>query len=117
MALELRLVIILSKKLIVMSIIDDMESVRKAGHLNQDQLAAAAGIARMTVNNIATGKVDPRLSTVEALARALGLELMVVPKEMRSTLESFVRSGGRVLGQPTGASAPPSVVDQVLGRS
>ena len=99
-----------------MRIVNDLVAVRKTGRMSQEKLASAAGLTRMTVNKIETGTVDPQLSTVLALARALGLELMLVPTEMRAALEAFVRSGGRVLGQPTGASAPPSVVDQVLGR-
>jgi hypothetical protein len=43
------------------------------------------------------------------LARALGLELMLVPKSLSEEVQSFVRSGGKMLGQPMGASAPPSL--------
>lgn len=68
----------------------------------------------MTVQRIEAGKIDPRLSTLLVLARTLGLDLMLVPKGLRPELENFVQSGGRLLGQPSGVGAPPSLVDVLL---
>ena len=48
------------------------------------------------------------------MARVLGLGLMPVPTALRPTLEDFVRAGGRLLGQPAGIEAPPSIA-QSLG--
>lgn len=93
-----------------MSIVQDVENTRKAASLTQDELAQRAGVSRMTVSRIEAG-MDPRLSTLQELARAMGMELMLVPRALRPEVEGFVRSGGRVLGQPAGAGAPPSVVD------
>jgi hypothetical protein len=70
----------------------------------------------MTVQRIESASIDPRLSTVQEMARVLGMELMLVPLAIRHELEAFVRSGGRLLGQVPGASAPPSVVDQIAGK-
>lgn len=67
----------------------------------------------MTVQQIEAGSKDPRLSTLTVLFRALGLELVVVPSELRTTVEDFIRSGGRVVAQPSGVGAPRSVIDQV----
>ena len=36
----------------------------------------------------------------------MGMELMLVPRALRPEVEGFLRSGGRVLGQPAGAGAP-----------
>ena len=46
---------------------------RKAVGLTQAELAAAAGIRPATVSDIESGKIDPRLSTLKALAKALKL--------------------------------------------
>ncbi|MEO7497571.1 MAG: XRE family transcriptional regulator [Massilia sp.] len=54
------------------------------------------------------------MSTLLALARALGLDLMLVPASLRSDLEQFVQSGGRFLGQPAGIGTPQSLVDTLL---
>ncbi|MCV0437945.1 MAG: helix-turn-helix domain-containing protein [Hydrogenophaga sp.] len=93
-----------------MSIVQDIESARKAASLTQEGLAQRAGVSRMTVSRIEAG-MDPRLSTLQELARAMGMELMLVPRALRPEVEGFLRSGGRVLGQPAGAGAPRSLVD------
>lgn len=99
-----------------MSLLKDLVAIRQAHQLSQTALAQKAGLSRMTVNKIETGTVDPQLSTLEELARALEVELLVVPKSLRAEVAAFLQSGGRYLGQPIGAEAPPSVVDQVLKR-
>ncbi len=93
-----------------MSIVQDLENTRKAASLTQEELAKRAGVSRMTVSRIEAG-MDPRLSTLQELARAMGMELMLVPRALRPEVEGFLRSGGRVLGQPVGAGAPKSLVD------
>lgn len=94
-----------------MSIITALVSARKSAGLTQAELAARAGLSRMTVQRIEAGDIDPRLSTLLEMARVLGMELMMVPGELRPDVEGFLRSGGRVIGQPPGAGAPQSVVD------
>lgn len=106
----INLLINLSKKINEMSITQDMENTRKAASLTQDELAQRAGVSRMTVSRIEAG-MDPRLSTLQELARAMGMELMLVPRALRPEVEGFLRSGGRMLGQPAGAGAPKSLVD------
>jgi len=98
-----------------LNIIDALEAARKAQGLTQSELATRSGTTRVTVWRIESGH-DPKLSTVYEMARALGLELMLVPKSLTGEVQSFLRSGGRSLAQPVGASAPPSVVD-LAGRS
>lgn len=46
---------------------------RKAAGLTQVQLAAKAGLRPASISDIEGGKIDPRLSTLKALADALGL--------------------------------------------
>ena len=101
---------------LVASIVHELESARKAASLTQEALARTAGVSRMTVSRIEAG-MDPRLSTVQELARAMGMELMLVPRALRPEVEGFVRSGGRLLAQPPGAGAPKSLVDHLAGPS
>lgn len=96
-----------------MSVVDELVATRKAAGRTQEELADNAGLTRMTVQRLESKKLDPRLSTVLELARALGMDLMLVPRNLRPDLEAFMRSGGRALGQPVGADAPPSVVDTI----
>lgn len=58
-----------------LSIIDTLESARKAQGLTQEELAQRAGTSRVTVGRVESG-FDPKLATVYELARALGLELV-----------------------------------------
>jgi transcriptional regulator with XRE-family HTH domain len=97
-------------------IIQELEDARKATGLTQAALAERAGVTRMTVQRIEGGQIDPRLSTLQEMARALGLELMTVPSALRPQLENFVRSGGRLLGQPAGIGAPPSIAQSLADK-
>ncbi len=95
-------------------ILSELKNARKAVGLTHDTLATRAGVSRMTVQRTESGNIDPRLSTLAALARTLGMDLMLVPRALRPDLEDFVRSGGRFLGQPSGIGAPPSLVEELL---
>ena len=92
------------------NLIQQLEAMRKAAKLSQDDLATRAGLSRMTVQRAEADQIDPRLSSVLAIAKTLNAELVLVPTALRDELESFVRSGGRFLGQPPGAGAPLSIV-------
>lgn len=99
-----------------LSIIDTLESARKTQGLTQEELALKAGTSRVTVGRVESG-FDPKLATVHELARALGLELLLVPKVLAGEVQAFIQSGGRVLAQPSGVGAPDSVVTQALAIS
>jgi transcriptional regulator with XRE-family HTH domain len=99
---------------IVMSIIETLVAARKASGLRQGQLAEKSGLTRMTVQRIEAQAIDPRLGSVLEIAGALDLEVMAIPRVLRQEVEAFIRSGGRFLSQPTGAAAPPSIIDDLL---
>lgn len=98
----------------MINVIEQLKNVRKAAGLNHEELAQRAGVSRMTVQRTEAGKIDPRMSTLFVLARALDMDVMLVPKPLRTELENFVQSGGRFLGQPPGTGAPLSIVDELL---
>lgn len=99
-----------------MSLQTELTAARKASGLTQQQLADKAGLNRNTVLRTETAEFDPRISTVVEMARALGMDVMLVPTILRQDLENFVRSGGRFLGQPAGSDAPPSIIDTITSR-
>ncbi|EON11685.1 MULTISPECIES: helix-turn-helix transcriptional regulator [Pandoraea] len=94
-----------------MSFMESLVAARKEAAMTQAELADRAGLSRMTVQKMESGALDPRMSTVLETARALGLEPMLVPASLRQEVESFLRSGGKYLAQPSGVSAPPSIVE------
>jgi transcriptional regulator with XRE-family HTH domain len=49
--------------------------------IKQEQLADVVDISRYTLSDLEGGKSDPRLSTVLKLAHALGLKLVLLPRE------------------------------------
>jgi DNA-binding XRE family transcriptional regulator len=102
-------------KLIKMSIYTELAKARRAIPLTQDMLAERAQLSRMTVSNAEAGK-DPQMSTVLEMARAMGMELMLVPRALRVELENFIQSGGRIVGQQSGVDAPKSVVESMSLR-
>ena len=98
-------------------LIEELEAARKAADMSQEQLATSAGLSRMTVQRTEAGQIDPRLSSVTAIAKTLGMDVMLVPSALRPELESFVRSGGRFLGQPAGSGAPLSIAQTLVKSS
>ena len=98
------------------ALIESLALARKAQHITQAQLAERAGLSRMAVQRTETGDVDPRFSTLAEMARVLGMELIAVPAELGPALQAFIQSGGKFLGQPAGADAPPSVVESIAAE-
>jgi DNA-binding XRE family transcriptional regulator len=101
---------------VMSKLLKELAAARGDAGFTQDQIAKSAGVARMTVQRIEAQSIDPRLATVEELARALGMELLLVPRVLRVELEHFVQSGGKCLGQPPGVGAPLSIVDELIQR-
>lgn len=105
------------KKIIIMShVMEALARARDAQGITQAELAEKAGLSRMAVQKAEAGATDPRLSTLQVMARAMGMELMLVPTALRPDLEQFIQAGGRFLGQQEGINAPASVVDALLRR-
>ncbi|OYU46192.1 MAG: transcriptional regulator [Burkholderiales bacterium PBB4] len=83
-----------------MSILNQLIALRKAQRLTQAELATRAAMTRMTVQRIESSGTDPRLTTVEELAKALGLELMLVPQARRQEFEALMAATTQPPAQP-----------------
>lgn len=59
---------------------------RKQAGLTQREVARLAGLLQTNYSKIEQGKTNPRLATFEEIARALGLEVMLVPVELKDTV-------------------------------
>ena len=65
-----------------------IKALREAAGMSQQALAVAAGLSVSVVSQLEQGtKRDPRLSTVQALARALGVDIreLAGEEELAST--------------------------------
>lgn len=56
----------------------------RISHLNftQEAVSADAGISRQTLSKVLSGRADLKVTTLFALADRLGLEVILVPKEL-----------------------------------
>jgi DNA-binding XRE family transcriptional regulator len=75
-----------------MSMVAVLAETRKHQGLTQAALAEGAGLSRMTVQRIESGDIDPRLSTLQEMARVLGLDLMAVPAAQPSVADPVGRA-------------------------
>jgi transcriptional regulator with XRE-family HTH domain len=53
----------------------NLKRIRTAKRMSQAALAARAGFSREYVNKVEAGRYDPPLSTINALAKALGVKV------------------------------------------
>ena len=74
-------------------IVTEVATARRAAKLSQRVLGKKIGLAQSHVSKIERGAVDPQLSNLLEIARALGLELMLVPRRLVPAV--------RALGRPT----------------
>lgn len=58
-------------------------SARQSTHLTQPQLAAQAGVQQGDISRIERGRGNPTRDTLLKLADALGMDLVLQPKETR----------------------------------
>lgn len=58
-----------------------LRAVRQQRCDSLDQAAHQTGVSRLTILNFETGRTDPKLSTVIALADYLGIAIVLKPKE------------------------------------
>jgi transcriptional regulator with XRE-family HTH domain len=74
---------------------EEVKRLRQAKGWTQEQLAVYAGSSQPTVNLLEAGKRNPSASTLEKLARALGVEVVDLfpkPQELQPSLEDAAQS-------------------------
>lgn len=96
------------------NVVDELKLARVSLGLTQSILAEKAGVSRMSIQKIESHNTDPRIETLQEIARALGMEIMLVPSALREELENFVRSSGKIIAQPAGIAAPLSIADVLI---
>lgn len=76
------------------SVGDHFRRARLAAGMTQAQVADLAGISRPRYRDIETGAAAARTTTLISIARALGLEMMLVPQVMVPAIEALLRPEG-----------------------
>jgi len=59
-------------------------------------LSCDAGMSPQHLSEIESGKRDPRLSSIERIADAMHLTVMLVPEHMAPDIRRYVAANGRV---------------------
>ena len=68
-----------------------LKTKRKGLGLTQEQVAGMAGISRPRYREIETGSAAARTTTLINIARALGLEIMLIPQAMVPAVDALLR--------------------------
>lgn len=85
---------------------DALKAAREAKGLSQRTLAKLAGVPQSHISKIESGVVDLRLSSLVEIARALDLEVTLVPRKNLAAVQSIVRSSERPAPQSVPDPAP-----------
>jgi transcriptional regulator with XRE-family HTH domain len=97
------------------SIIDRLVALRRLRRLSQTAVAARMGVRQPTVSGFETEDSDPRLSTLQRYARAVGARLRVV-LVIPSTCDWISSSAGAYLGASPSGTAGASVREGELAE-
>ena len=68
-----------------------LRAARKGRQLTQEQVADMAGISRPRYREIEAGSSAARTTTLINIARAVGLELMLIPQAMVPAVDALLR--------------------------
>ena len=94
-----------------------LKEARKAKGLSQRALARLAGVPQSHISKIETTGVDLRISSLTEIARALDLELTLVPRKNVSAVNSIVRSTQSVAPRQVASIAKELVkLEAVAGK-
>lgn len=70
----------------------NIRSARKAKGLTQQQLGQRIGLPQSHISKIENGTVDLQLSSLVEIARALDLEVTLLPRQALPALSSILRA-------------------------
>ena len=73
-------------------VVHSLKVARESKRFSQRALSKKVGLTQSHISKIENGAVDLQLSNLIELARALDLEVMLVPRKLVSTVQGMVRS-------------------------
>ena len=69
---------------------------RNQRRLTLEMFSAKVGMSPQHLSEIESGKRDPRLSSIERMAEAMGMTVLIVPESMAPDLRRYVANNGRI---------------------
>lgn len=97
-------------------IVEALRKARAAAGLSQRALSAKAGLAQSHISEIENGSKDPGLSKLIDVARALDLELVLVPRKMLPAVQSLIAPNGAERRSPAYALEALDKADRRLKK-
>ena len=79
---------------------DALKIARVNRDLSQAELAAKLGLRQRQISDLERAAVDARLSTIQNVARALDLELVLIPRHLIAAVEALQRAGSDASKRP-----------------
>lgn len=73
-------------------VVHSLKVARESKRFSQRALSKKVGLTQSHISKIENGAVDLQLSNLIELARALDLEVMLIPRKLVSTVQGMVRS-------------------------
>jgi XRE family transcriptional regulator, fatty acid utilization regulator len=90
---------------------------RNQRRLTLEMLSAKVGPCRpQHLSEIESGKRDPRLSSIERMAEAMGMTVLIVPDAMAPDLRRYVANHGRIYTTHAGLMASGQMPSSRLMR-
>lgn len=69
---------------------------RNQRRLALEMLSDKVGMSPQHLSEIKSGKREPRLSSIERMAEAMGMTVLIVPDAMAPDLHRYVANNGRI---------------------
>lgn len=91
-----------------MNLASQLRVAREASGLTQADVSQATGIAAPNLSTIENGKVDIRLSTLERVLDALQMDVQLVPRNRRISLDEAIAQAERGRARLVAAGMAPS---------
>lgn len=82
------------------ALFDVLRKARLNRHLSQQALARKLGMRQRQISDLERAAMDPRLSTIQNVARALDLELMLIPRHLISAVDGLQRASSDSTNRP-----------------
>ena len=90
-----------------------LKAARESKRLSQRALSKKVGLTQSHISKIENSAVDPQLSNLIELSRALGLEVMLVPQKLVPAVQSLVRSTASVYQEVQKANQVKNELNQI----
>ncbi len=88
---------------------------RNQRRLTLEMLSAKVGMSPQHLSEIESGKRDPRLSSIERMAEAMGMTVLIVPEALAPDLRRYIANNGRTYTTQAGKTGAKSTPTDAYG--